>query len=50
MFLVALITVPTLIRGVNHAWSNRSDKPCLIYGFMTHANLWPADKYPAEGL
>ena len=36
-----------VIRGVNHAWSNRSDKPCMVYGFMTAANPWPADRYPA---
>ena len=38
-----------IVRGVNHAWSNRSDKPALIVGTMTHAVAWPADQYPAEG-
>jgi len=35
---------------VNHAWSNRSDKPCMIIGTMVHATQWPKDKYPASGL
>lgn len=26
-----------IIRGVNHAWSNRSDKPCLLVGSMIDA-------------
>ena len=39
-----------VVLGVNHAWSNRSDKPCMIIGTMVHANPWPADKYPAPGL
>lgn len=26
-----------IIRGTNHAWSNRSDKPCLIVGCMIDA-------------
>jgi hypothetical protein len=34
-------------QGVNHAWSNRSNKPCMIIGVMVHANPWPKDKYPA---
>ena len=37
-------------RGVNHAWANKSDKPCMIIGVMVHANPWPPDKYPAPGL
>ncbi|MCL5951037.1 MAG: cupin domain-containing protein [Chloroflexi bacterium] len=26
-----------IIRGVNHAWSNRSDQPCLLMGAMLDA-------------
>jgi mannose-6-phosphate isomerase-like protein (cupin superfamily) len=26
-----------IIRGVNHAWSNRSNEPCLLIGTMTDA-------------
>lgn len=37
-------------RGVNHAWANRSEKPCMIIGVMVHSNPWPPDKYPAPGL
>jgi mannose-6-phosphate isomerase-like protein (cupin superfamily) len=39
-----------VVQGVNHAWANKSDKPCMIIGVMVHANAWPKDKYPAEGL
>ncbi len=39
-----------VVLGVNHAWSNRSDKPCMIIGTMVHATTWPKDKYPAPGL
>ena len=39
-----------IVQGVNHAWSNRSDKPCMIIGVMVHATPWPKDQYPAEGL
>jgi mannose-6-phosphate isomerase-like protein (cupin superfamily) len=39
-----------IVQGVNHAWSNRSDKPCLIIGVNVHATPWPKDQYPAEGL
>lgn len=35
-----------VVQGVNHAWSNRSDKPCMIIGVMVHATPWPKDKYP----
>jgi mannose-6-phosphate isomerase-like protein (cupin superfamily) len=38
-----------IVQGVNHAWSNRSDKPCLIIGVNVHATPWPPDQYPAEG-
>jgi quercetin dioxygenase-like cupin family protein len=27
-----------VIRGTNHAWSNRSESPCLLVGTMTDAN------------
>ena len=39
-----------VVLGVNHAWSNRSDKPCMIIGVMVHATPWPKEKYPAPGL
>ena len=39
-----------VVQGVNHAWANRSDKPCMIIGVMVHAKPWPADSYPAAGL
>ena len=39
-----------VVEGVNHAWSNKSDQPCMIIGVMVHANPWPKDQYPAEGL
>jgi mannose-6-phosphate isomerase-like protein (cupin superfamily) len=39
-----------VVQGVNHAWSNRSSKPCMIIGVMVHADPWPADKCPAPGL
>lgn len=39
-----------LVKGVNHAWSNRSDKPCMLFGVMVHAKPYPKDLYPAEGL
>jgi len=39
-----------VVQGVNHAWANKSDKPCMIIGVMVHAKSWPKDKYPAEGL
>lgn len=28
-----------VIRGTNHAWSNRSDQPCLLVGCMIDATL-----------
>src|SRR5271154_4617170 len=31
-----------IVRGVNHAWSNRSTEPCLLVGTMTDAI--PADE------
>ena len=39
-----------VVQGVNHAWSNESDKPCMIIGVMVHAAPWPTDEYPAPGL
>jgi hypothetical protein len=30
-----------VIRGTNHAWSNRSDKPCLLVGALIDAKPWP---------
>ena len=39
-----------VVQGVNHAWANRSDRPCMIIGVMVHAKPWPAEKYPAVGL
>jgi quercetin dioxygenase-like cupin family protein len=32
-----------IIRGVNHAWSNRSSAPCLVVGTNTDAT--PLDKH-----
>ena len=32
-----------IVRGVNHAWSNRSDEPCLLVGTMIDAT--PADDH-----
>ena len=39
-----------IVQGVNHAWSNKSDKPCMIIGVMVHAKAWAKDLYPAAGL
>jgi uncharacterized cupin superfamily protein len=39
-----------VVQGVNHAWANKSDKTCMIIGVNVHANPWPADRYPADGL
>lgn len=39
-----------IVQGVNHAWSNQSDKPCMIVGVMVHAKPYAKDVYPAEGL
>lgn len=38
-----------LVKGVNHAWSNRSNKPCMLLGVMVHAKPYPKEMYPAEG-
>jgi quercetin dioxygenase-like cupin family protein len=39
-----------VVKGVNHAWANKSDKPCMIIGVMVDAIPLPADVYPAPGL
>ena len=39
-----------VVQGVNHAWSNRSDKPCMLMGVMVHSKPYPKDVYPAKGL
>jgi mannose-6-phosphate isomerase-like protein (cupin superfamily) len=39
-----------VVKGVNHSWANKSDKPCMIIGVNVHASPWPADRYPAPGL
>jgi uncharacterized cupin superfamily protein len=39
-----------VVQGVNHAWSNRSDKPSMFMGVMLHAEPYPKDVCPAEGL
>lgn len=39
-----------IVKGVNHAWSNKSDKPCMIIGVMVHANPLPKDQYSAASL
>src|SRR5271155_3975684 len=39
-----------VVQGVNHAWANKSDKPCMIIGVMVDAIPLPADVYPAPGL
>ena len=39
-----------VVQGVNHAWSNRSDKPCMLMGVMVHSKPYPKDVYPAEEL
>ena len=30
-----------VVQGVNHAWDNRSDQPCMIVGVMVSALPWP---------
>jgi quercetin dioxygenase-like cupin family protein len=34
-----------VVQGVNHAWDNRSDGPCMIVGVMVTANAWNAGEY-----
>jgi quercetin dioxygenase-like cupin family protein len=35
-----------IIRGTNHAWSNRSNAPCLLVGTMTDAIPQPKGSFP----
>ncbi len=37
-----------VVQGVNHAWDNRSDEPCMILGVMVSALPLSASKYPAD--
>lgn len=39
-----------IVKGVNHAWSNRSDKPCLMMGVMVHAHPLSEDVTFAAGV
>jgi mannose-6-phosphate isomerase-like protein (cupin superfamily) len=34
-----------VVQGVNHAWDNRSDEPCMILGVMVSAKPWARDAY-----
>lgn len=34
-----------VVQGVNHAWDNRSDEPCMIVGVMVSANAWQPGEY-----
>lgn len=34
-----------VVQGVNHAWDNRSDEPCMIVGVMVTANAWKPGEY-----
>lgn len=34
-----------VVQGVNHAWDNRSDEPCMIIGVMVSAKPWANDQY-----
>lgn len=34
-----------VVQGVNHAWDNRSDAPCMIVGVMVSANPWKSGEY-----
>jgi mannose-6-phosphate isomerase-like protein (cupin superfamily) len=36
-----------VVQGVNHAWDNRSDAPCMIVGVMVSAKARPVGVYPA---
>ncbi len=36
-----------VVQGVNHAWDNRSDQPCMVVGVMVSAAPWAAGEYPA---
>lgn len=37
-----------IVQGVNHAWDNRSDVPCMILGVMVSALPLPAHIHPAD--
>lgn len=37
-----------VVQGVNHAWDNRSEEPCMIVGVMVTAHPSPASLDPAE--
>ena len=34
-----------VVQGVNHAWDNRSDEPCMIVGVMVSAKPWESGQY-----
>ena len=34
-----------VVQGVNHAWDNRSDEPCMIVGVMVSAKAWEPGRY-----
>jgi mannose-6-phosphate isomerase-like protein (cupin superfamily) len=34
-----------VVQGVNHAWDNRSDEPCMIIGVMVSALPWGPGQY-----
>jgi mannose-6-phosphate isomerase-like protein (cupin superfamily) len=34
-----------VVKGVNHAWDNRSDEPCMIVGVMVSAKPWADGEY-----
>lgn len=34
-----------VVQGVNHAWDNRSDEPCMILGVMVSARSWEKGAY-----
>lgn len=34
-----------VVSGVNHAWDNRSDEPCMIIGVMVSAEAWANGDY-----
>jgi mannose-6-phosphate isomerase-like protein (cupin superfamily) len=34
-----------VVQGVNHAWDNRSDQPCMILGVMVSALPWAPGAY-----
>ncbi|MEQ1811301.1 MAG: cupin domain-containing protein [Terricaulis sp.] len=34
-----------VVQGVNHAWDNRSDAPCMILGVMVSAKPWREGEY-----